>query len=83
MIAFENSDNAGYVTEKLANAFLSGAVPVYWGTADASQVFNPESFIHCGEFVSFEACADRVAEVQIDVESTLYVPCSAVAVCLG
>lgn len=83
MIAFENSDDPGYVTEKIANAFLSGAVPVYWGTADVSKVFNPESFIHCGEFVSFEACADWVTEVQIDVKSNLCAPCSAVFVCLA
>lgn len=64
MIAFENADDPGYVTEKIANAFLAGAVPVYWGTADAFQVFNPKSFIHCGEFTGLEACADRVAEVR-------------------
>lgn len=64
VIAFENGDDEGYITEKIANAFLAGAVPVYWGTADALRAFNPKSFIHCGEFTDLEACADRVAEVR-------------------
>ena len=73
VIAFENGDDEGYITEKIANAFLAGAVPVYWGTVDALSAFNPKSFIHCGEFTNLEACADRVAEVGM---TCTYVLCS-------
>lgn len=30
-ICFENSSFAGYITEKLFNAFEAGCVPIYWG----------------------------------------------------
>lgn len=63
-MAFENCADSGYVTEKITNAFLGGAIPVYWGTHDALNIFNPKSFIHCGEFENFEDCADWVARVR-------------------
>jgi len=31
VIAFENSDYDGYITEKIIDAFASGTVPLYWG----------------------------------------------------
>lgn len=31
VVAFENTKAEGYVTEKIVNAFLAGAVPIYWG----------------------------------------------------
>ncbi|CAM9252953.1 unnamed protein product [Discosporangium mesarthrocarpum] len=65
VIAFENSADAGYITEKIANAFLAGAIPVYWGTVEVLDLFNPQSFIHCGTFPTMEDCADRVAQVSL------------------
>lgn len=31
VIAFENSDYPGYITEKIIDAFRAGTVPLYWG----------------------------------------------------
>ena len=31
VLAFENSDFSGYITEKIVDAFKAGAVPLYWG----------------------------------------------------
>eukprot|EP00947_MAST-08B_sp_MAST-8B-sp1_P004018 g4018.t1 len=46
VIAFENHRVDGYVTEKIVNGFLAGAVPLYWGDdAFARSVFRPETFI--------------------------------------
>ncbi|KAH7459731.1 putative fucosyltransferase R654 [Phytophthora ramorum] len=64
VLAFENTRAAGYVTEKLVNAFLAGSVPVYWGDSKTvSELFNPESFIDCGRFDSLQDCAEYVAHV--------------------
>ncbi len=62
-IAFENRDLPGWVTEKLLNAFLAGAVPIYWGTRDVERYFNPKAFINAADFADFEALADYVVEV--------------------
>jgi hypothetical protein len=64
VIAFENSAEPGYVTEKLVNPFLAGSIPVYFGnSATATQLFNPDSFIDCGRFESLQDCAAYVLRV--------------------
>ena len=51
VMAFENSAERGYVTEKLGAALLSGSVPVYWGDSDAAErVFNPRSYVDARKF---------------------------------
>jgi len=61
-IAAENAAEPGYVTEKLVNAFLARAVPIYVGPPDvaagdgagsggggpAALGFDPRAFVHCG-----------------------------------
>ncbi|KAE9340957.1 hypothetical protein PR003_g10226 [Phytophthora rubi] len=69
VIAFENSPVAGYVTEKLANAFLAGSIPIYMGdSATVSGLFNPKSFIDCGQFESLRDCAMYVVQVDDSLE---------------
>lgn len=36
---------ARYVTEKIVNAFLAGAIPIYWGSPFVLKMFNPRAFI--------------------------------------
>lgn len=67
VIAFENSRVRGYITEKLTTAYLSGAVPVYFGAPDVSDYFNPHSMINCGDYASLVDCANRVLEVHRDL----------------
>ena len=47
VLCFENSRNDldYYITEKLINAKLSGAIPVYWGTKKCLEIFEPDSFL--------------------------------------
>jgi hypothetical protein len=69
-VVFENQVVPGYVTEKLANAKKAGAVPVYWGSAFARELFNPAAFVDCtpqGNETQGAALARCVAEVvQLD-----------------
>ena len=66
VVAFENDDKAGYVTEKLGLAFLAGSVPIYWGPA-TDHIFNPDAYIRCHDL---EECARRVK--QLDGDDVLY-----------
>lgn len=43
----ENTQDLGYISEKLITGFLSGSIPVYYGSLDVTRFFNPKSFIHC------------------------------------
>ena len=65
-IACENWSTPGYTTEKIADAFASGAVPIYWGDPEVAQDFNPEAFINCHEFGSLEEVVTRVQEIDRD-----------------
>ncbi len=73
VIAFENSIAPGYITEKLALAYLSGAIPIYFGTRDVENYFNMKSMIHCGLYRSMEECANFVLKVNGDNEMYLQI----------
>lgn len=51
VLCFENSrdDNDYYITEKIMNAKLSGAVPIYWGTSKCLELFDREAFLYLDE----------------------------------
>lgn len=44
-ITMENGSQPYYITEKIVNGFRSGVIPVYWGSANISQYFNPRRFL--------------------------------------
>ena len=44
-LAMENTNTPHYVTEKIANAFLAGSVPIYYGPDDVFEIFNREAFV--------------------------------------
>jgi len=53
IFAFENDHFPGYVTEKLPEAWATGAVPLYWGS-DIKKSFNPQAFINAADFPTLE-----------------------------
>jgi len=65
VVAFENADEPGYVTEKLGLALLAGAVPLYWGP-DASHIFDERAYVRCGDI---SACAKAVKRLDADADA--------------
>ena len=53
-LALENSQIKGYVTEKIADAFITHTVPIYWGGNASKSDFNPESFINVDDYDSLD-----------------------------
>ena len=45
-LVMENKNFDGYVSEKIASAFLDSTVPIYYGTADIFKKFNRKAFIY-------------------------------------
>lgn len=68
-MAFENTGSRGYTTEKIVQAFASSTVPIYWGNPDIAEEFNPEAFINCHDFDSFEAVLDEIKRIDNDKEA--------------
>tara|TARA_Y100000389_G_C17401432_1_gene485569 strand:+ start:216 stop:1103 length:888 start_codon:yes stop_codon:yes gene_type:complete len=60
VIAMENSIGDGYVTEKIVNAFYSGAIPIYWGSPNINELFNKEAFINISDFKDLDECIDYI-----------------------
>ena len=63
VIAMENSQYPGYITEKIINAFYSGAIPIYWGASNINDFFNPKAFINISNFNSPQECIDFVCNM--------------------
>lgn len=50
VLALENSSYPGYVTEKITHAYISGCVPIYWGSPTLGMDFNPDSYVSRNDF---------------------------------
>jgi len=46
IISMENSTGDTYITEKITHGFLSGIIPIYWGSPRISDYFNENRFIN-------------------------------------
>lgn len=52
VLVAEHDRKDGYVTEKIFNAMLAGAVPIYFGAPDIESHVNPARFINCNFDIS-------------------------------
>jgi len=62
VICFENSKTDGYVTEKIFNVFLSGAIPIYDGAP------NINDYIVSGSFIPYDK--NTVQKVKLVMSNT-------------
>lgn len=46
VLVMENANVPGYISEKILDGFLSGAIPIYYGTPDVLDIFNSKAFIY-------------------------------------
>jgi len=70
-IAFENSSQAGYSTEKIIDALEADTIPIYWGDPCLAQELNPKRFINVHDFDSFD---NVIAEVKrLDQDDQAYI----------
>lgn len=67
-IAFENVSMPGMTTEKLAQAFEVGTIPIYWGDPLVTDVFNRDAFINCNDYKDWGEVIDKIKELDNDDE---------------
>ena len=65
-IAFENTSADGYITEKIVHALIAGSIPVYWGSPDVAERYNPDAFVNCHDFGSFGEVIEQILEIEAD-----------------
>ncbi|MDR1683620.1 MAG: glycosyltransferase, partial [Candidatus Symbiothrix sp.] len=69
-IAFENSSQSGYTTEKLIGPMIVNSMPVYWGNPDIHLDFNKESIIFVNDYDTLDAAVDEV--IRLDKDDRAY-----------
>jgi hypothetical protein len=53
-LCFENMQMKGYITEKIFDCLYAGAIPLYLGATDISDLIPSEAYIDCRHFSSWE-----------------------------
>jgi hypothetical protein len=68
VICFENSKSKYYLTEKLKNAWLSGSIPIYYGSEMVLKWLNPKSFLYLKDDSdqSMKELIDKIIELDND-----------------
>lgn len=66
VIAMENTNVPGYITEKIMNAYSGGAIPIYWGTSEVNEFFNKDSFVNVSDFDSIDECVEYVINMETE-----------------
>ncbi len=62
-IAFEHTSAENYLSEKIWHAFFTGSIPIYWGCPRVAEYFNPEAFVNCHDYKTFEDAVEMVREI--------------------
>lgn len=63
-IAFENSNDEGYTTEKIVEAKAAGTIPIYWGNPNIIEEFNPKSFVNCNQYNNFLEVIEVIKNIE-------------------
>lgn len=68
-LAFENCEESGYVSEKVMDGFLAGALPVYFGAPDIWNFVPPKSLIQLSSADDDAVFDKAVAMIKAALES--------------
>jgi len=65
IIAIENSKEETYITEKIIHGFISGIIPIYWGSTSIHDYFCKDRFINIEEMndENIDAAINRMEEI--------------------
>jgi hypothetical protein len=68
-LSMEHGKYPGYLTEKIANSFEAGNIPIYWGgTNVVNRFINPKSYIDLDSYMTFEAAVRDIKNLSNDPE---------------
>lgn len=70
VICFESKNKKGYISEKIVNAMLANAIPIYSGSNEIIKHFNKKAFINSNDFKTFEELSDYIKK--LDNDDNLY-----------
>jgi hypothetical protein len=59
-------DMGGLISEKLVEPFISGTIPIYWGSSMVSEEFNTKSFLNYYDFKNENDLIEKIIELDND-----------------
>jgi hypothetical protein len=65
VLCFENDLYPGYVTEKVFDAWATGAIPLWWGLT-STQYLNPLAYLNLNDFAKISDFAENIKELESD-----------------
>lgn len=65
MLLMEDASIGGYITERIVDGFLSGTVPIYYGSPQVMDIFNPKAFIYY-DINKPQAAIDRIKYLEMN-----------------
>ena len=69
-LCFESTKHAGFVTEKITDAFFSDTIPVYFGSEEVFHIFNRDAFLFCPSREAFERTISSI--IALDQDDNAY-----------
>jgi hypothetical protein len=75
-ISMENTNEYGYITEKIMNAFIAGSIPLYFGSkGKINDFFNKDAFININDFSSVTAVTNYIQNLsEADIANYQFAP---------
>ena len=70
-LCFESTKHEGFVTEKIAEAFLTDSIPIYYGSSMAKEIFNKNAYIDIADYNSFDDAVKKIIELDNNDEEYL------------
>ena len=73
MICFENTKMETYSTEKIVNPYIARTIPIYWGSHNIKNIFNPDSMLFLEDETeeSFIKLINKIIELDNDDQKYL------------
>ena len=63
-LCFESTKHEGFITEKIVEAFYAETIPVYYGSSNIKEIFNPKAFIDISDYPAFDDAIDKILEIE-------------------
>ena len=67
-ICIEPLKHDGWIAERIVDGFYTDTVPIYHGSSNISDIFNPKAFINLNDYPDFDAAIKRIIEIDNDDE---------------
>ena len=69
-ICIEPLKHDGWIAERIVDGFFADTIPIYYGSSNVTDIFNPNAFINLNDYPDFDTAIEKILE--IDNSDELY-----------